>query len=561
MHTASVDYGAVVEEVQAELTRQMRGEKVAGAAIALIDGQQLVWAQGFGRANAEDDAALVGSHTPFPVGDLTQLVTTIAILQQVDAGRMSLDAPIAEYLPDLGLRSRFDAAPVPTLRQLLSHHGGLSNNIFSGSYQREAPDGLVAPGALYLAQPPGLIYAYSSLGFVLAGMALEAVTGERYAQYIESRILEPLGMSDAGFRPGPALARPHDKRGRAVEPVFARDQSALGLFASVRDLARLARWFLAADTQPVLPRAWVDEMARVQNAGVPLDLDNRVALPWQRTNTGRHNADEILRLYAFMPHHKGMMLLAPRQQVGVVILANSVNAGDLVLDIGRLALDAMLETKAGIARPGDVEDLPEAVGLPPSAVPDDLQTGYNTALGEIRFEGSNPKLDMSFLGREFHAELRDDGWYRIAFRLFGVIDVRFSVLAEILLRPVKIGTRQLLLVHFRGRDLLFGTALPEGEPWPDAPDWPGRYRLSNPGVFSDTLEVDELELELVGNRLYVVYELRNLVRLKPQVPALHLGAGRFYVPGLGTNMGEEFMLRRIDGQQMLVYSGWVFVRQ
>ena len=144
---------------------------------------------------------------------------------------------------------------------------------------------------------------------------------------------------------------------------------------------------------------------------------------------------------------------------------------------------------------------------------------------------------------------------------FGVIDLRFSVLAEILMRSARIEGRDVLLAHFRGYNYLFGAAIPSGEPIPDPQQWSGRYRLANPGVLSEAMNINQIDLEAGKDRVHVNYELRHIIRVTPRLPALHMGDMRFYIPGLGTNMGDEFSLHVVGGERMLRYSNWVFVRQ
>ena len=554
--TAAVDYQPVIAEVRGELVRQMRGEKIAGAAIALIDGQEIVWSQGIGYADESTDR-LFSTQTPFVAGDYTKLLTAIAILQLVEQGKLDLDASIDRLLPQLQIRSRFGSRR-PTVRELLTHHGGLPNNLHAGSYQRESPDALFRPTEVYLAQPPGRIYAYSHLGYTLLGMIIERLSGQSYAAYVDEQVLQPLGMTGAGFDTRRRVALPHDHRRRVDEPAYSRDQAALGLFADIRDIARLAQLFMRENPEPVLSADSVAAMVSVQNEDQPLDLDNEAGLAWQLTNTGKHNVDRVLRLNTATVQYRGVMLLAPPQQVGVVIIANAASAEDPVQEVARLALDAMLEARHGIPRPENVRALPAAVPLPDGAIERPLARTYNTALGQIRFTATDGRYDMDFVGRGFSARKREDGWYQLAYRLFGLMDLRFSILEEILVRPVSIDGEEVLLAWFRGGRFLFGSAY-DIPATPVESRWAAEYRLSNPGVLSERLELEEIEVVADESGLYVRYELPISVTLTPRVPLLPLGGGRYYSPGLGTNMGDEVQFQLVDGRRELHYSGWVYV--
>ena len=548
-------------EIRREVAREMRREDVPGVAIALVDDRDILFSSGFGTTGAEPRSP-IGERTPFPAGDLTKLITAIAVLQQVERGTMALDAPVTRYVPDLEIHARFSYDRAPTLRELLSHRSGLPNNVHAGSYQDRVPDAVTPVRSVYLSQPPGMVYAYSNISFVILGHALEAVTNQPYEEYVRANVLEPLGMTDSGFQPTDGLALPHDERGRPMAPIYSRDLPALGMIASIRDIARLARWFLAEDTGPVLPRRWVDEMARIQNADVALDVDNRIGLVWQLTNTGRHNVDSVLRINSFMTHYRGILLIAPNERLAVAAMANSENAGQMVIEAGELAMNALLESRRSIPRPAKKAPVPDVIDLPRGARAEPLAARYNTPIGEVVFEpNGRDDIEMQAFGRLFGLERRDDGWHELSFKLFGFIKLRFSVLREVLLRSARIDSHQLLLAYFRGHTYVFGATIPKGRPLPDAQAWSGRYRLTNPDVFSDSLDINEIELEASGDRLHVSYELRHILKMRPRLPALHLGDLQFFIPGVGTNMGDQLSLEKTDGKRTLRYSNWVFEQQ
>src|SRR2546428_9358229 len=99
----------------------MREHPVPGVAVGLIaDGQETV--AGFGVTNVDHPLAVDGD-TLFQIGSITKTVTATAIMRLVEAGRLSLDAPVRTYLPELRLRDEGLAAP-RTLRHLPTHHGG-----------------------------------------------------------------------------------------------------------------------------------------------------------------------------------------------------------------------------------------------------------------------------------------------------------------------------------------------------------------------------------------------------------------------------------------------------
>jgi len=102
--------------------------------IALVDDQQIVWAQGFGFADPARKTPAT-AETVYRVGSVSKLFTDIAIMQQVERGKLDLDAPITKYLPSFHPTNPFQLPPI-TLRELMSHRAGLLREPPVGHYFR-----------------------------------------------------------------------------------------------------------------------------------------------------------------------------------------------------------------------------------------------------------------------------------------------------------------------------------------------------------------------------------------------------------------------------------------
>jgi CubicO group peptidase (beta-lactamase class C family) len=90
--STDIDMAAIDRYVQGE----MDDSRIPGVAIAIVEGNQLVYARGYGSAGAGHD---VTPQTPFPIGSLVKSFTAVAVMQLVEAGRVSLDAPVTAYIP------------------------------------------------------------------------------------------------------------------------------------------------------------------------------------------------------------------------------------------------------------------------------------------------------------------------------------------------------------------------------------------------------------------------------------------------------------------------------
>jgi CubicO group peptidase (beta-lactamase class C family) len=128
---ARKDYAAIVETLKPFVEREMSEKEIPGLSIAIIDDQQIVWAEGFGMADPHAMKPATAA-TVYRIGSVSKLFTDIAIMQLVERGELNLDAPVTDYLPDFKPRNPF-GTPI-TLRQLMSHRSGLLREPPVGHY-------------------------------------------------------------------------------------------------------------------------------------------------------------------------------------------------------------------------------------------------------------------------------------------------------------------------------------------------------------------------------------------------------------------------------------------
>jgi CubicO group peptidase (beta-lactamase class C family) len=216
-----------------------------GAAVAVVVGDKVVWAKGFGVANTETGAP-VTPDTLFQIGSVTKTFTAAALVSASTQGVVALDRPVGTYVS--GLTACVGA---PTLSQLLSHTGGLIDEPAEfgphgeeglGAYQR-------AWTSEYCMLPPGRAFSYSNSGYALAGLALQEAEKKPFADVMRARVLDPLGMTRTTFRPTEAMTWPlavghrRDKEGKftVVRPLAndARLWPAGTLYSSANDIGRL----------------------------------------------------------------------------------------------------------------------------------------------------------------------------------------------------------------------------------------------------------------------------------------------------------------------------------
>ncbi|MFL5306208.1 MAG: serine hydrolase domain-containing protein [Polyangia bacterium] len=161
---------------------------------------QVLFEEAFGSRQLVPRTLPVRPDTVYDVASVTKaVVTSVLCMQEVASGRLQLDAPAVDGLPELAGEGR-DAI---TWRQLLSHASGLPAHRPFWRRVADAPSGRLAVAQLAarepLTHPPGSRAVYSDLGFILLGWWLERSTGRRLDQLFASRIASPLGLASARF--------------------------------------------------------------------------------------------------------------------------------------------------------------------------------------------------------------------------------------------------------------------------------------------------------------------------------------------------------------------------
>lgn len=193
-------------DLQAELDSLVTEQGAMGAQVAVwLDGE-LVVLQTTGVRSSRDSTA-VDRDTLFQLGSTTKMLTATTVLQQVDAGRLNLDATLDEAVGGFGLVRSPEWAG--TLHELLTHQGDL----YDLWDMRKVPDdtGLAEGVAAFEANgwaygPSGTIFNYSNVHYSLLGRAVEAVSGDAWADVLEQDVAAPLHMSRTVARTADAIA-------------------------------------------------------------------------------------------------------------------------------------------------------------------------------------------------------------------------------------------------------------------------------------------------------------------------------------------------------------------
>jgi CubicO group peptidase (beta-lactamase class C family) len=174
---------------------------IAGAAVAVVANGQLLFAKGYGFADMKSRRPVIADQVLFRAGSVSKLFTWTAVMQLVQAGKLDLDRNINDYL-DFKIPERY-GRPI-TLRDVMTHSTGFEDTVTDLFVAKPSQ---LFPLRQYLIRhmpplihPPGAVVAYSNYAATLAGYIVQRVSGEPFDQYVESHILQPLGMVDSTFQ-------------------------------------------------------------------------------------------------------------------------------------------------------------------------------------------------------------------------------------------------------------------------------------------------------------------------------------------------------------------------
>ncbi len=190
----------------------MAHEHIAGVTVAVVQNGQVVLKKGYGFANLNPRRPVDPDRTLFRVGSISKTFTWIAVMKEVEAGRMRLNQPVNLYLPEkVQVKDQGYDQPVRVIN-LMDHSPGFEDRALGQLFEDKASR--VRPLELYLRQErprrvraPGVVSSYSNYGAALAGEAVTYTSGKPFERLIEDEILMPLGMTHTTFRePRPVKA-------------------------------------------------------------------------------------------------------------------------------------------------------------------------------------------------------------------------------------------------------------------------------------------------------------------------------------------------------------------
>ena len=250
------------------MNADIAAHRLPGAVVQVGHGGKIVFRQAFGERKLADEPGLDGAPSPaepmtedtiFDLASLTKiLVTTTAVLQLYEQGKVAIDEPVQTYLPEFNPANDPRRAQV-TLRMLLTHTSGIGGDLSHqgpwGLVAADKADGIRRALTAPLEFDPGEIFHYSDIGFILLGTLVEKITGEPLDVYVHDNIFAPLGMADTRYLPASKACGPHQIIGNAIafDPKAPRTAECPADTWSTDLLARIAPTARDEDTPGINP--------------------------------------------------------------------------------------------------------------------------------------------------------------------------------------------------------------------------------------------------------------------------------------------------------------------
>jgi uncharacterized protein YbbC (DUF1343 family)/CubicO group peptidase (beta-lactamase class C family) len=319
-------------ELKAIVEQAIGHAEIPGAVVLVWHDGAVLYRQAFGNRALEPQREAMTVDTVFDLASLTKVIaTTTAIMQLSENGRVRLNDPVVNYIPEFGQQGKQDI----TVRELLTHHSGLPEDLDLSEPWQGKETALRMAFREKMVSPAGARFLYSDIDFLILGEIVERVSRMGLDQYCQVNIFQPLKMEHTRFLPpaswSPGIAPTeydeHQKmlRGVVHDPTVRRMggiAGQAGLFSTADDLARFAQALV--EGSPILSPLTVEKMTTPQQPPTSTVLRG---LGWDIDSPFSSNRGELLPVGSF--GHTGFtgtsLWIDPTTRTFIILLTNAVH--------------------------------------------------------------------------------------------------------------------------------------------------------------------------------------------------------------------------------------------
>ena len=206
------------------VTKAVASPDIPGGSVCVVENGKVLFNQAYGVTDPKSTRRWE-KNSPVQIASMTKSITSTLVAVLVGEGKLAFDDPISKYIPEYGrLKMRKSGVEVrsPTIAECLSHTSGFPGGTMGRlpdsspirtSNQADVATSLAKQG---LEAKPGTKYAYTYRGFAAVARCVEVVTGKRFPEILEERLLKPLGMSSTTFQPDLELLKRHPRYAKHI---------------------------------------------------------------------------------------------------------------------------------------------------------------------------------------------------------------------------------------------------------------------------------------------------------------------------------------------------------
>ncbi|HSM18330.1 MAG TPA: serine hydrolase domain-containing protein [Gemmatimonadales bacterium] len=316
----------IFQATRAEIMGLVEAGEIPSMVVAVARGGTIIWEEAFGWADRESEIAATPG-TVYPVGSLSKSITATGIMVLVERGVIGLDDPVTAFLPESTLKVYEGDREAVTIRRVLNMSAGIPHgwaNYGNAFAPPKIQEYLADAGIVVF--PPGAEQLYSNNAYGVLEAVIAAASGRDFAEFIESEVFGPLGMSGSSARLTPDLLATAASRYGTDRLRLTHDQSEFvplggaGMYASVHDLIRYGMFHLknsVPDQEPVLSDEALDRMHFTKD---PRHPDGIIAMGWGSVEL--ESGHRWLISNGSIGGANSMLTLLPDDDLAVAVLTN-----------------------------------------------------------------------------------------------------------------------------------------------------------------------------------------------------------------------------------------------
>lgn len=383
---------AIATDLQAQVQTALERSGARGASYAVFDRDGIVAVGAVGTADVAREQPM-SARTLMRAGSITKTLTAIAALRMIEQGKLTLDTPISEVLPEAPVVNAWEATDPIRVVHLLEHSAGFDDTSLGKLFvPAEVAEGHLAslqadPRPLTARWRPGTMMSYASPGYALLAAIMERQTGLLWEDIVRREVLQPLGMGDSVLTIAEASRSKHATgyrgKGMSAVPLLPMpDRAAGALWTTPEDLSRLGRFLMSdgASAPGVLPAERVRAMKIVHSTlaakaglqwgyGLGVQRSTALGVEWLGHTGSVYGAGATLQYQ-------------PQRGMGYVVMVNTDEVGELAEPLVQFIVNQPAPEEAAprkVAISGDIDGWYRRRDSRP-----ELGAGINWLLGVVR---------------------------------------------------------------------------------------------------------------------------------------------------------------------------------